>query len=322
MKIASLGITESWDPFRGCTRVGPGCVNCWAEIQERTRLAHLVHCPHGFLAGPVSQSSAEWAKPLHWKVPRVISAGFRTDLFHESIPFYNQWPKYQASTDCVFTIMGMAEWHTFVTTTKRPDRMLAYCSGAEGFVAAVRKNLWLGVSVHDQATADEACGVLSELAAAGWHTWLSIEPMLAPVGLIQCVPEGSPQPAPYESQPEFIDRMAVEDRAWLKSTLGGVVLGGESGPGARPMAPDWVRKVRDECKAAKVPFCFKQWGEFVPEKVCVAGIEGMCQMPKRGTAVHEWPDGTWSVRVGKHVAGRTLDGREHLELPWAKGGKA
>jgi protein gp37 len=158
-------------------------------------------------------------QPLHWRKPRRIAVCLMGDLFHEEVP----------SDFCLRIWQTMHSWpcplHTFFILTKRPKWMRAfvksYWSGG---------NIWLGVSVENQTTADERIPILLGTPAA--HCWVSIEPMLGPV--------------------------------ILRSRLDWVICGGESGPGARPMDPDWARSVRDQCRDAGVPFFMKQMSKRAP----------------------------------------------------------
>lgn len=257
---AKLGCSmEWWNPYIGCTPArlpdgspNPSCENCWAKHGEDGRFWHLGRCCVGdelirwrrhrtvysnpyFWRGPVRQPQTEWDKPLHWRKPRVIAACFRSDWMHKDIPVDD--------VEKIIDTMREASHHTYVTTTKRPLRLLGVFSEraarlTRASVSEDYRNFWLGVSAHDQSSADAAWEVLSELAGMGWNTWLSLEPLIAEIRYLDLANDG------IEAEHQHI---------------GGVVLGGESGAHARPMQPDWVRAVRDECAAAGVPFTFKQW---------------------------------------------------------------
>jgi protein gp37 len=101
-------------------------------------------------------------------------------------------------------------------------------------------------------------------------------------------------------------------------TIDAVILGGETGPGARPMHPDWVRSVRDQCAAAGVPFFFKQWGEWAHESQYSFGPDPFTEQSIRNAMYHIWPGGNRSYRVGRTKTGRLLDGWTHDDLPWVK----
>ena len=187
----------------------------------------------------------------------------------------------------------------------------------DGPVPFPQPNVHLGVSISNQAEADEKIPILLQIPAA--VRWLSIEPMLEGIDLTRiggdkfgwgridilnglrymranALEEGSE----WETEP-------CEKINW-------VVVGGESGPGARPMHPDWARSIRDQCVAAGVPFYFKQWGEYLHESQGV-NVDGPINAGGNSKKGYLWPDGTWSIRVGKKKAGCILDGKEWKQYP-------
>lgn len=334
----------TWNPILGCDKVSAGCKNCYA-----IRTAHrLQHNPNPKVAkafegltviqggqpnwmGRVNFVEERLAEPLRWREPRHIFVNSQSDLFHDGLT--------DEQIADVFGIMAAAHWHTFQVLTKRPQRMLKLvgdvseagfaCEVNERWLGLMRNlgdsrpgfrwdwplpNIWLGVSCENHATADERIPPLLQTPAA--VRWISAEPLLGPINL-----------APYL---EFAGDCPKVELDWL-------VVGGESGPSARPMHPDWARSLRDQCQAAGVPFFFKQWGEwaetgysggtFTPEQAgqlvpytCVSstnrkhvGETDYHAMPK------VWKEGaaTWRVmtHVGKRAAGRLLDGKEHSEYP-------
>lgn len=196
----------------------------------------------------------------------LIMEVIRGDLFHEDVP--DDW------IDRVFAVMALAPQHTFQVLTKRADRMRAYMIGerysvvdaaveitsnARGNIAGIVQrenmdkrgdwplpNVWLGVSAEDQPRADERIPHL--LATPAAVRFVSVEPMLGPVDL-----------EPYVSS-----AWSTDHHEWPKlGNLDWVIVGGESGPGARPMHPHWARGLRDQCVAAAVPFFFRQWGAWI-----------------------------------------------------------
>lgn len=303
----------TWNPITGCSVTSAGCKNCYAMKLAGTRLQHhpsRAGLTHDTSNGPVwtgdVRFNAEWLdQPLHWKRPRRIFVCAHADLFHDAVP--DSW------IDRVFAVMALAPWHTFQVLTKRPERMFRYLSGfraeAIGFSEAEiyeafgalppgsykgpthrtmpLPNVWLGVSVENQEAAEERIPMLLQTPAA--VRWVSAEPLLGHVNLVQVLWQ-----APGE---HIID--------WL-------VVGGESGPHARPMHPDWARGLRDQCAAAGVPFLFKQWGEWVPDPT--EYLEPLT--PHNG--LHCWGGHgaeSYSVKVGKKRAGRLLDGVLHDGYP-------
>jgi len=240
-----------------------------------------------------------------------------SDLFHEGVPdeFIAQ----------VWQRMAWNQQHIFQILTKRPQRMLDWVleHGGEAVFAGEReeyeeslkehgwplRNVWLGVSIEDQARADERIPLLLQTPAA--VRWISAEPLLGPVDLRD--------PPNDMGEPRFSYLERVDGTG---PRLNWVVVGGESGPGARPMHPDWARSLRDQCAAVGTPFFFKQWGAWSPEwawanAVNVDVTTGAARNPNahmgpRGLAVQSQDT---LFLVGKKAAGRVLDGRTHDEYP-------
>ena len=352
----------TWNPITGCSVVSPGCTNCYAMRLAGTRMKH--HPSREGLtepskAGPVWNGQVrfneDWLhQPLKWQRRRLIFVCAHGDLFHENIP--DEW------IDRVFAVMALAPQHTFQVLTKRADRMRAYLTAGESerFVAGcaaktrvagiaramapdgsdgLRKmndlwlspdtrdakgwplpNVWLGVSAEDQTRAEERIPDLLNTPAA--VRWVSAEPLLGPVDVS------------YWTTPNrLIDRPGLD---W-------VVAGGESGPNARPMHPDWARGLRDQCKAAGVPFHFKQWGAHIdhlswirenkPRPTPAVPTRDHAWLNNEGVALRSCDEAykrmnkdddrgnptAWKLmlRVGKKAAGRLLDGKEHNEFPEA-----
>jgi protein gp37 len=297
----------TWNVITGCSVVSAGCKHCYAMKLAGTRLAH--HPSREGLtiataAGPVWNGEVrfneQWLlQPLAWSFPRRIFVCAHGDLFHESVP--------DAWIDRVFAVMALAPQHTFQVLTKRAARMRQYLSDPnvwpriECAARHVYRNrtglqiagktligplphIWLGVSVEDQAAADARINELLLTPAA--VRWLSAEPLLGPIDL-RIDPE-------YGRVPRHPFFRGID---W-------VVVGGESGPGARPMNPQWVRELRDQCLHTDVPFLFKQWGNWVSVS------------EKEGSGAHyTFHDGRTVRHVGKKAAGRTLDGIEHNGFP-------
>lgn len=264
--------TEStWNPVTGCSKVSQGCKHCYAE-REWPRLAAPRAKPNIYTGRAFTDVKCHPEKldiPLRWTKTRRIFVNSMSDLFHESVP--------DEFIDKVFAVMAMAPQHTFQCLTKRADRMLAcltdealsvrngtLCSGIQERIAKAMydlnqnapdvawplPNVWLGVSCEDQATADERIPLLLQTPAS--VRWISAEPLLGPVDLsaeylaIRCGGE-----YPFKNLPN-------EHRTKLVHMLDWVVVGGESGPKARPMNPNWVRSLRDQCQTAGVSFFVKQ----------------------------------------------------------------
>tara|TARA_R100000781_G_scaffold110309_4_gene75690 strand:- start:7486 stop:8535 length:1050 start_codon:yes stop_codon:yes gene_type:complete len=338
--------TEStWNPIRGCSRVSEGCRNCYAETVAN-RFKGPGEPYEGLIAkgdqwnGEVKMIEHKLDEPCRWSKPRMIFVNSMSDLFHPSVPF--------ETIAAVFGIMAAASWHTFQVLTKRPERASQFFSWLEAhpersnfdtqklqstypgaawqpFLLAQAAadilpsegaglrvdlkgkwplpNLWLGVSVEDQETADERVPLLLNAPAA--VRWISAEPLLGAVDLTRI--NGCP------TDDRYMDSGCVDAlRCTHPSRVDWVVVGGESGPGARPMHPEWARGLRDQCKLAGVPFLFKQWGEFAPSP------DGGLPDDLPESAGHYFdephpPGKTW--RFGKKRSGRLLDGRKWDEYP-------
>jgi protein gp37 len=296
----------TWNPITGCSVVSAGCRHCYAMKLAGTRLQH--HPSRAGLtvesaAGPVWNGQVrfneEWLRqPLQWRRPRKIFVCAHGDLFHESVP--DEW------IDRVFGVMAVAKHHTFQVLTKRAGRMRDYVAGLGNAFPRLERgarlvgytlnfeglpmvrfplpNVWLGVSVEDQAAADARIPLLLQTPAA--VRWISAEPLLGAVDLpglffYGVERNGGVVPLREKGHPQ----------------LDWVVVGGESGTNARPMHRAWARSLRDQCAAAGVPFLFKQWGEWAPAAN---------------------PNRIDFERVGKRAAGRLLDGVQHDGYPEAR----
>lgn len=310
---------RTWNPVTGCTKVSQGCKNCYAE-----RLYERFHGPHSFKN--IISHSERLQQPLKWKQPSLIFVNSMSDLFHEDLPF--------EFIDKVFMVMALCKQHTFQILTKRPERMVEYFSNhpAEilkpGFLPL--SNVWLGVSVEDQVTADERIPLLLQVPAA--VRFLSCEPLLGPINIYEYLWKG-------EMSEDGLSKTFTHHLHW-------VICGGESGPKARPMHPDWARSLRNQCQAAGVPFFFKQWGEYLPYeetpqapfyRSCATREEfdghGMNFIDENGDAGrwngYKWMDGFAALlyceqetslsvmfhRSGKKKAGNLLDGQQHFNYP-------
>lgn len=307
----------------------PCSARCWARQDAHIHAGHknpkmAAHFAgltdaQGRWTGTVRLDEAVLHWPLNWKRPRRIATAFGGDMFHPHCP--------GQARDRVLAIAALCPQHTFLLLTKRAKEMWRYLSGpatrvliGEGFKSVVwfgnpppttpraypdiqlpLRNVLPGVSISTQAELDQRGPSLTKLAAMGWRTWISLEP------LIEAVDVGSYLPG----QCEYIPQHGVK----------AVVVGGETGKDARPIHPDWVRKVRDQCAEAGVAFEFKQWGEWVggsrdrndwffPQCGPAEGRSGSARL------IH-WGGGVASDRVGRKAAGRLLDGREHnwMETP-------
>lgn len=320
----------------GCTPVSPGCAHCYAA-RMAGRLGALTRGTHagGRWTGKLNIFPERMLQACRWRKPRRIFVNSMGDLFHPDVP--------DEALDRVFAVMALCPQHTFQVLTKRPERMLEYMTSmykGERYISReahiiqtgdngpaphielvdLRRplpNVWLGVTAEDQKRADERIPVLLNTPAA--KRFVSVEPMLGAVDL-WAVKDGS-----WYDREGATRYNALTGTAWWGSDgshgLGGgprldwIICGGETGPGARPMHPDWARSLRDQCVG--VPFYFKSWGNWAEtEGGTVDGVFlGDRFLPGFGTIDPE--KGVNMSRVGRRRAGRLLDGRTWDEFPEA-----
>lgn len=312
----------TWNPVTGCTKVTPGCDRCYAEtFAERWRGVSGHHFEKGF---DLTLRPNALTMPLRWRKPKRIFVNSMSDLFHKDVP-----DEYIAR---VFAVMALTPQHTYQILTKRHGRMRSLVGNPDfeklvdrqlldyppfSDAKLIRRswplpkpgwplpNVWLGVSVEDQKRADLRIPALLDTPAA--VRFISAEPLLGPVRLS----------AAWINMPADAREVTPHDLLGLglPNRLDWVIVGGESGPGARPMSPDWARSLRDQCQAAGVPYLFKQWGAYQPTGWMVIGRPS----DKRNVLVGDPIDDLghrWEMRhVGKKAAGRELDGRTWDEFP-------
>lgn len=213
MSITSIEWTETtWNPVTGCSKISPGCMNCYAErMAKRLQAMGQPNYRDGFA---VRMHEHMLDVPLRWAKPRMVFVNSMGDLFHEEIPF--------AFIKRVFEVIKITPRHTYQLLTKRSERLAEIAP-----LLTWPRNLWMGVTVEDN---ERLSRVKQLLQVPSIVRFLSIEPLLGPL-------------------PD-LDLNGID---W-------VIVGGESGPGARPMQKDWVLTIRDACIENTVPFFFKQWG--------------------------------------------------------------
>ena len=344
----------TWNPIRGCSRVTDGCRNCYAEDQaarivkqDRERgVPEGEGAYDGLLArgglwnGQIKIVPELLDQPIRWTKPRKIFVNSMSDLFHENVS--------EETIQRIFAVMASSPQHQFQILTKRAKRMRDLLKGKdlrwvvnaqmaltnEGVIPPGNHNIswplsnvWLGVSVEDQATANERVPYLLDTPAA--VRWLSMEPLLGPASL--CDLENHTHLADGQPLVQALSGLVSDGESDITEIAGidWVVVGGESGPEARPMHPHWATNLRDECASAGVPFLFKQWGEWAPRSNCIhvltSGLSGSDMDPQ----CHLWPvirltysggngrelsevcdqgEDIYMQRVGRELAGRELYG--------------
>jgi protein gp37 len=324
----------TWNPSTGCTKVSAGCANCYAErMAKRLKAMGQEAWKDGF---SVRCHQDRLDIPLHWKIPRRIFVNSMSDLFHEDVPFEFIDQVFAVMALCsqhTFQVLTkraerMAEYLNNTNrkpnphdidqvnncTTfdcidverdnveipgKHPGEHWSYKSRMADMPWPL-PNVWIGTSCENQKTADERIPHLLRCPSA--VRFLSIEPMLGPISLpygAKCFSCGFEHTKFNTPNCVKCGSRIYEKHQPIIPGIDWVIVGGESGPHARPMHPNWVRSIRDQCVAAGVPFFFKQWGEWAP-------------FPNwTGDTSKGWP----SERVGKKSAGRLLDEMEWDEMP-------
>jgi protein gp37 len=303
---------HTFNPWEGCTKVSPGCAHCYAETRNARfgggtapnwgkgapRSRTSVHnwnqvCKWNSEAGKLPPADGDQVR--EWHRPRVFCASL-ADWLDDEVPI--EWLidllnliRETPNLDWLLLTKRpqLWKWRVSMALLENFDAIHGESDGLQDWLCAWAAgkppaNVWIGTTVEDQQRADERIPDLLKIPAR--VRFLSCEPLLTHVN-------------------------AMYHFANNPGQLHWVICGGESGPGARPMHPQWATSLRDQCAAAGVPFLFKQWGEWLPwgERNHYPDIE-------RGNACdHTWADGEVSFRVGKKAAGRLLDGIEHNGFP-------
>lgn len=307
--------THTFNPWWGCVKVSPGCANCYAETFSK-RTGHDVWGPAK--TTPRRQlSEAHWQKPLAWNDAAKATGG-RARVFCASMAdVFEDHPGVTEARARLWALIDRTQHLDWQLLTKRPENVMRMIPGA--WKDGLPSHVWIGASVEDQQRANERIPRLLTIPAR--IRFLSCEPLLGPVDF-------SRVPDPYAAKHAHHHPLYVDGGPCIHW----VIVGGESGPGARPVHPDWARSLRDQCQAAGVPFFFKQWGAWAPDegRSLTDGRFGYWQgnRTRVDSVLYEAPTGEvfvvdtitgadrpYMVRVGKSAAGRLLDGREWNEMP-------
>ncbi|HAN19652.1 MAG: hypothetical protein A2X13_14570 [Bacteroidetes bacterium GWC2_33_15] len=304
---------ETWNPIIGCSKISEGCKNCYAE-KMANRLAYMAIKQsnsdflniNGIGAYTLVTLDGKWngktklvpsafKKPLEWKKPRMIFICSMGDLFHEYVPF--EW------IDAVFAITQKCMHHTFQVLTKRPERMLEYFKSRG--ITNPYLNVWLGVTTENKEEANKRIPVLLNIPAA--IRFVSVEPMLSNIQLSGYTDEG------YENLltgDVFCEGMNEPTK---RNKIDWVICGGESGTNARPMHPDWVESLQNQCKETNTPFFFKSWGEWAHIHVLLCNAKGI-----KGKKWYNIDPETALCKIGKSKTGNLIDGKEYKQFPTVK----
>jgi protein gp37 len=279
--------TEStWNPISGCTRISDGCLNCYIERTPPFRIEHRrFDGPNIGATTGVRLHPGRLGQPSGWRKPRMVFVCSLADLFHAEVP--------SSSIAEVWAEMSLSPQHTFQVLTKRHGRMRALLRSGDFWelVSAARillgakplpnetralLNVWLGVTAESQQWAETRIPVLLDTPAV--VRWVSAEPLLSPLDLTCC------------------GGVNALGRDWTPTTgtshplLDWVVVGGESGGGARPLDLEWVRGVVTQCQDATVPVFVKQLGAVWARDTRVGGVS-VARYDKAGSDMSNWPAG-------------------------------
>ncbi len=262
--------THTFNPWWGCVKVSEACKHCYAEAWAK-RVGQQ-------LWGPSSNrrffGAKHWAEPLRWNA-EAAHTGIRPRVFCASMAdVFEDREELISHRRRLFDLIEATPAMDWLLLTKRPMNVPRLAAWGEVWPA----NVWVGTTVELQKRADELLPHLSAIRAQ--VKFISAEPLL-----------GS---------------LSIERH--LGSTVNWVITGGESGPNARPASPSWFRSLLEQCMRQKVPFHFKQWGDWAPENSAIVH-------PARRLRIAYSEDGTGMIRVGKKLAGRVLDGAEWDGLP-------
>lgn len=282
----------------GCARVSPGCVNCYADTLA-SRWGHQLWRRHG----PRKAMSAQyWREPIKWNRtdPGRVFCGSMCDPF-EAHPTPDVRVMQDTERARLWDLIDRTQNLTWLLLTKRPENVAAMVPWTGDWP----RNVWIGTSVEDQARADERIPTLLRLPGT---RFLSCEPLLGPLDLRAHF-------AGYCPEHDFPGGFCVERHHPGVQHVDWIIAGGESGAKARPVHPDWIRSLRDQCQKYNRPFHFKQWGEWAPSGSVGIGSADRSRSIIVGPPVDDHGCGTELTRVGKKAAGRELDGRTWDEFP-------
>lgn len=285
----------TFNPWEGCHKVSPGCKNCYAADRD----AWLHRGAHwGPEAERLAHKESYWAKPLAWQA-KAAKAGEMKLVFCGSLcDILEAGSHLDALRARAFSLVPQTPNIMWLFLTKRPENALTLFP--KEWLEYWPANAMFGFTAENQEWLEKRWGHWNTFhrQVVGLCTFISAEPLLGPLA--------------------FGPGLVAGGIDW-------VIAGGESGDNARPMHPDWVRSVRDQCQAAKVPFLFKQWGEWLHmtqqersrefPRIVADGANGCPPGGYPEGRVYRWPDGSESYLAGKSNAGRLLDGREWSEFP-------
>lgn len=267
---------HTFNPWRGCTKVSPGCKRCYAEAMSRRNPAVLGEW------GPTGRraiaSENYWRLPLKWN-REAEAAGVRRRVFCASLAdVFEDRPELVQPRQRLVQLMHATEYLDWLVLTKRPENIEPIYWRDR---LSAPRHLWLGVSVENQQAADERLPRLARLWEVAEVLFLSFEPLLGPI------------------------RVAAHQA----NNFDWIIIGGESGPHARPMHGQWLQSLLHQFDNGHTARFFKQWGEWLPDS------QGGDYLDDGGNTLIDPLTNERFVRVGKKLAGNVIDGRTYLEFP-------
>lgn len=350
---------HTFNPLRGCTKVAEGCKHCYADALSKRNPGTLgIWGPGGtrvvaseamwreplkwnreaerngvrarVFCASLADVFEEWLGPIVESrgIPLCVNAvgHWYPEGVPSELPNADDWGQRELTLDDVrrrlFRLIDATPHLDWLLLTKRPENIRRMWPEVEWSSKRGskdrRSNVWLGTSVEDQATADARIPELFKCRDLAPVLFLSCEPLLGPVNLTEA---GAMMATTCRCESPWRTRVCRNPGCYgmAVGAIDWVIAGGEGGPQARPMHPDWVRGLRDQCLTAGVPYFFKQWGEYSPDEPANAKFQDM-RLSRDGSDVTFLP-GLWDdadatlYRIGKKAAGRLLDGREWNELP-------
>ena len=265
---------HTFNPWWGCIKVSPACDNCYAELWAK-RMGHQLwgkHSPRRFFG------EAHWREPIAWN-QEAKTTGQRERVFCASMAdVFERRADLNAERLRLWKLIETTPHLDWLLLTKRPQNIERLVPWRSDWPA----NVWLGTTVENQRLAEKRLPFLLEIPAA--VRFLSCEPLLGPLDLNDWFHKDNFYPIDW------------------------IIAGGESGPGCRPMHPDWVRSLLNQCQSFGVPFHFKQWGQWVPAELVDGAIKVKLMEFTNDRSIE-------MVRLGKKLAGRTLEGTTWNEVP-------
>lgn len=289
---------HTFNPWIGCRRVSSGCAHCYAETLNNRR----GWVEWGKNGSRMRTAPSTWKKPLTWQ-KRAARDGTRPRVFCASLAdVFEDMPALDAWRDDLCHLIDVTPDLDWLILTKRPENVRRLLPPSWANRRTLPANVWIGTSIEDQKTADERIPTLLSIPAR--KHFLSCEPLLGPVNL------------------HLQERHYGRDLGLWSESVDWIIVGGESGPGARPMHPVWPRAILAQCVDAGVPFFFKQWGAWAPYRMQTGDYVDGKTIKLVASRMATYTGYAVMKRVGKKQAGRLLDGVLWNDAPAPQTGRA